>query len=91
MNSEIDASNIVVGARRPVQQLAVGDSPPPEKLTEAPVSEAPQISTEAPVSTASPENPFLVVPEVFMDPSNNDEDPDPAVEPISQISSNASG
>ena len=93
MNSEIDASNIVVGARRPVQQLAVGDSPPPENLTEAPVSEAPQISTEAPVSTAPLENPFLVVPGVFMDPSNNDEDPDidPAHEPISPISSNASG
>ena len=91
MNSEIDASNIVNEARRPVQQSAVGDSPPTENLTENPVSEVPQTSTDAPVSVAPIESPFVAVPEVFMDPSNNDEDPDPAVEPISPISSNASG
>ena len=95
MKSEIDASNIVNGARRPVQQLAVGDSPPTENLTETPVSEVPQISTDAPVPVAPIESPFVAVPEVFMDPSNNGEmddlDIDPANESISPISSNASG
>ena len=88
MNSEIDASNIVNEARRPVQQSAVGDSPPTENLTENPVSEVPQISTDAPVPVAPIESPFVAVPEVFMDPSNNDEDP--ADESISPISSQAS-
>ena len=93
MNSEIDASNIANGARRPIQQLAVGDSPTPSENVADPVSgELPNLP-EAPVSEALPESPFLAVPEVFMDPSNNDEDPDidPAHEPISPISSNASG
>ena len=88
MTSEIDASNILNGARRPVQQL-VGDSPTPSENVADPVSGELQNLPEAPVSEALPESPFLAVPEVFMDPSNNDEDPDN--DPISPISSNASG
>ena len=89
MTSEIDASNILNGARRPVQQLVVGDSPTPSENVADPVSGENQNLPEAPVSEALPESPFLVVPEVFMDPSNNDEDPDKG--PISPISSHDSG
>ena len=91
MNSEIDASNIVNEARRPVQvQQLVGDSPTPSDNVADPVSGDNQNLQEAPVSEELPEPPFLAVPEVFMDPSNNDEDPDPAAEPISPISSHDS-
>ena len=90
MTSEIDASNIVNEARRPVQvQQLVGDSPTPSDNVADPVSGDNQNLQEAPVSEELPEPPFLAVPEVFMDPSNdNDEDPDN--DPISPISSHDS-